>query len=573
MRANLVLITILLVLIPLFLIAKKAPDFAVTDHNNKIHKLYEDYLNKDKVVVIKFFFVGCPPCSAIAPYVQSAYVRWGAGSGRVQFFEISTMKGDNNALIKGYQNGKGLTFPGVGTDGGSQAARDPYTSGTFGPWYGTPTFVVISPDGEVNYNVNVSIGDQSPLDTAIARALRVSHSGGGGTGCSKAFAVKTISTTQPETYYLVDLLNGNPAHEVKTGIYNCEFALPSITDGFYIIPQMNQKVDASPGVTTADIVYIQRHILGLQQLNNLQRAVADVNASSTITAADVSELRKLILGVTAGFSKLDKSFAVVHNPKAKTGPLSDRVLLDDLVSGAAINEFGVGKYGDVSAANLFQNEELEIRSSNSIDFIVESSQLADGSYEHRFYTDKEYNLTSFQFEVTGRDGNVFNVLPSNFLNIDQFKANLNIGPGAVRFLWSSKSSNNIIPAYNTWFSVFTKNADRLKTSHINGFRYEFIFNEFADITADASISYLTASLKGINVSLYYNQISDLIIHSDENVSNFAVLNANGQQIFYKVFNEPVNSISCPLDLNKPGLYFVRMEMQNGTMLTKRFVKF
>ena len=80
-------------------------------------------------------------------------------------------------------------------------------------------------------------------------------------------------------------------------------------------------------------------------------------------------------------------------------------------------------------------------------------------------------------------------------------------------------------------------------------------------------------MKGINVSLYYNQISDLIIHSDENVSNFAVLNANGQQIFYKVFNEPVNSISCPLDLNKPGLYFVRMEMQNGTMLTKRFVKF
>lgn len=570
MRANLLLKAITLVFIPLFVSAKKAPDFAVTDQNNKVHKLYEDYLNKDKVVVIKFFFVGCPPCSAIAPYVQSAYVRWGAGNGRVQFFEISTMKGDNNALIKGYQNGKGLTFPGVGTDGGSQAAREPYTSGTFGPWYGTPTFVVISPDGEVNYNVNVSIGDQSPLDTAIARGLRVSHSGG---GCSKAFTVKTITTVQPETYYLVDLLNGNPTQEVKTGIYNCEFALPSITDGFYVIPQMNQTDNPINGVSTADIVHIQRHILGLQQLNNLQRAVADVNGSSTITAADISEIRKLILGVTSGFSKLNKTFAVVHNPKAKSGPITDRVLLDDLVSGTTINEFGIGKFGDVSGANLFQNENLEIRASLSVDFLVESTQLPDGTYEHRFFMDKNCNLTSFQFEVSGKDGNLINCIPSNYLSPEQFKTNTKIGPGAIRFLWNTQARSISIPAYEPWFSVITKNVDRLKPSHIGGFRYEFIFNDFNDFTDVVSVSYVHTALNGINVALHYNQLSELVITSNENMTGFKLLNLNGMCLSSEVLDEPLKHATFKLPLTASGIYFASIKMQNGTFVTKRFLKY
>ena len=99
--------------------------------------------------------------------------------------------------------------------------------------------------------------------------------------------------------------------------------------------------------------------------------MADASKRSLL---DVSELRKLILGVTAGFQNLINLLLSFTIQKPKPVLLSDRVLLDDLVV-AAINEFGVGKYGDVSAANLFQNEELEIRSSNSIDFIVESSQL------------------------------------------------------------------------------------------------------------------------------------------------------------------------------------------------------
>ena len=53
------------------------------------------------------------------------------------------------------------------------------------------------------------------------------------------------------------------------------------------------------GVTTADIVKIQRHILGLEPLSTAYKMIAaDVNRSGEITAKDVSELRRLILGIT-----------------------------------------------------------------------------------------------------------------------------------------------------------------------------------------------------------------------------------------------------------------------------------
>ena len=52
------------------------------------------------------------------------------------------------------------------------------------------------------------------------------------------------------------------------------------------------------GVSTLDLVKIQRHILGLEELNSPYKLIAaDVNADNEIKASDLTELRKLILGI------------------------------------------------------------------------------------------------------------------------------------------------------------------------------------------------------------------------------------------------------------------------------------
>jgi hypothetical protein len=65
-----------------------------------------------------------------------------------------------------------------------------------------------------------------------------------------------------------------------------------------------KNTEFSKGVSTLDIVMIQRHILGIQTFDTPYKYLAaDVNESCTITASDISEIRKLILGVTNAFSK------------------------------------------------------------------------------------------------------------------------------------------------------------------------------------------------------------------------------------------------------------------------------
>ena len=150
--------------------AQTAPDFTVTDSWGYTHHLYADYLNQDKTVVLKIFYVACPPCNSIAPHLEPLYQSWGGGAGDVQFIELSILSGDSDQEVNVYKSTHGTTFPAAGGEGNSVAATEPYRNGTFGLWGGTPTFVVVAPDGTVQYDVyGVGIqGTINALNAAIA---------------------------------------------------------------------------------------------------------------------------------------------------------------------------------------------------------------------------------------------------------------------------------------------------------------------------------------------------------------------------------------------------------------------
>lgn len=73
------------------------------------------------------------------------------------------------------------------------------------------------------------------------------------------------------------------------------------TGGTYTVhPENNNDVDK--GVSTLDLVLIQRHILGIQRFDDpFEFIAADINNSSSISGQDVVTLRKLILGKITEF--------------------------------------------------------------------------------------------------------------------------------------------------------------------------------------------------------------------------------------------------------------------------------
>ncbi|MFN8329772.1 MAG: dockerin type I domain-containing protein [Saprospiraceae bacterium] len=74
--------------------------------------------------------------------------------------------------------------------------------------------------------------------------------------------------------------------------------------------------DPLNGVSTQDIVLIQKHILGKAVIASPYRLIAaDVNNSGNITGADIAEIRKLILGIIPNFAKVNSWTFVSDNYK------------------------------------------------------------------------------------------------------------------------------------------------------------------------------------------------------------------------------------------------------------------
>ena len=93
--------------------------------------------------------------------------------------------------------------------------------------------------------------------------------------------------------------NGGTAMSDATGAYVFP-ALP-LDDDYTLAPSKSN--DPLNGVTTYDIVLLQRHILGAELLPNPYRIIAaDVNLSGDLTVLDIVDMRRAILYLTNGFA-------------------------------------------------------------------------------------------------------------------------------------------------------------------------------------------------------------------------------------------------------------------------------
>lgn len=178
----------------------------------------------------------------------------------------------------------------------------------------------------------------------------------------------------------------------------------SLVDGAYRFTSLLKKKyvvrptrndDPLQGVSTADIVLIQRHILGVKAITNPYYLIAaDVNKSGTITSADIAELRGLILGVANTF-KNNSSWQFVPALYTFPDPNSPwmcphEVVFDPLTKSERADFIGI-KTGDVNgtATGAFLGDDGNlIQRSN--DF---NSKFIDSLYNQAVaYEEKQYVL-------------------------------------------------------------------------------------------------------------------------------------------------------------------------------------
>ena len=180
-------------------------------------------------------------------------------------------------------------MPGVGTDGGSAAARQPYTSNQFGPFQGTPTFIVIAPGtGQVFFDIR----GNSPTETMALLSQKIDELlPPAPTPC---FLKSYYDNPLDSVLITVDA----PAFDT-TFFAAATYTLANITalqNTTYTVSASKTGV-ALDGISTYDLVLISRYILGLESLLPWKVLAADINCSGSVTSYDIVTGRKLILGI------------------------------------------------------------------------------------------------------------------------------------------------------------------------------------------------------------------------------------------------------------------------------------
>jgi len=171
------------------------------------------------------------------------------------------------------------------------------------------------------------------------------------------------------------------------------------------------------GVSTLDLVMIQRHILGLEALDSPYKLIAaDVNNNQEINGLDLVELRKLILGIYLELPQND-SWRFVNesqnfdNPAAPW-PLEENIELYQLSEDMMDNDFIAVKVGDVNGSakvNSVQPAGKPVRTGLKLETEVHSLS-ADNQYFIPVYLNKAVSLYGLQMSIDlGSDITVIDV--------------------------------------------------------------------------------------------------------------------------------------------------------------------
>jgi len=249
---------------------------------------------------------------------------------------------------------------------------------------------------------------------------------------------------------------------VEVSIMSTEMNVPQVNmalEGQYAFDDMPMNTDYRisavkndnylAGVSTLDLVMIQRHILGIEKLDSPYKIIAaDVNNSESIDGLDLVELRKLILGIyqelpqntSWRFVDSDYIFADVTNPF----PYTENVDFYNIQNNVNDADFIGVKIGDVdaSAQNGLQNNAVTNRNAN-YDLEVLETLTEKGSRRIQFVASKDIALAGMQMEVGFTTGDFIAIVPMRLELEDAHIAWDLLDEDRVRISWNDAEALNV----------------------------------------------------------------------------------------------------------------------------------
>jgi len=220
----------------------------------------------------------------------------------------------------------------------------------------------------------------------------------------------------------------------------------------YFVKGYNNE-DALNGVSTLDLIQIQKHLLGITPFTTLDQFIAaDINHNGNISVLDLVELRKLILGKYSEFPR-NTSWRFGSLPQemnsSNISQFREVSSIEYLEPDTLVMDFVGIKIGDLNGDVQLNSQPsiIESRNENQFRLIVEDQRIVPNiPFSIQIKTNNESDIAGMQFalDLNGMDlssltGSAIPITEENFSIID----------GILRFSWSSNetihvSSNDIL---------------------------------------------------------------------------------------------------------------------------------
>ena len=293
----------------------------------------------------------------------------------------------------------------------------------------------------------------------------------------------TNSSNQP-SYPLEYITDTDGVFAFNNNIMYQDYSLSAVKDNGHL-----------NGISTLDLVLIQRHVLSLAPFDSGYKIVAaDINSDEKVTASDLVELRKLILGI---YSQLPNNDSWRFVDAAQTlnqsnpWPLIEAISIESIDQDMMAESFTGIKIGDVNnsvVANI-TSVDVDIRSSAKLDLILENSE--NGQIVVKAGTNYR-DVYGFQLG----------------LNVDAQLAN--ITPGAINVTTDNFgiTKSSVLTSYSSANSETISEGQILFTMH---------FNNNTEVSLDR---------KSINAEAYIGSdysIVDIDLRNTENKTTYSLM--------------------------------------------------
>jgi hypothetical protein len=346
----------------------------------------------------------------------------------------------------------------------------------------------------------------------------------------------------------------------------------------------SKDVDHLNGVSTLDLVLMQRHILGLKKLDSpFKMVAADINNDETITAIDLLELRKLILGIYTDFPNnnswrfLDESDIIDQN---NPWPITEIRTIDNLGNNMMQEDFVGVKIGDVNNNVIFNAQDtgdIESRTSKSLVLSYNDVNFEKGeTVTMALNLDEITNLSGLQFTLETSNLELISIKEEG-LNVSKENfASLN--GGIITFSWNAVEMVNEFELFTISFRATEsgKLSQNVKLSSKVTQSEAYLGKDFETIPVKLfgrNNSEQTFTLNQNNPNPFNGSTNISFVLPESSDATLTVLDVTGRILFSSTneYDKGFNSIDLSSkDLNVTGVLYYKLEA--GSMsATKKMI--